>query len=174
MTPSSPPPLPAAQVVEGEARRGKRLMVFANTVSSCRAVEHSLSERLGAGATACYHGDVPREERAAALAAFGSDAPPLLICTDLAARCISVGKKKRGYGAAVCVLWGAGAGGLVDPDLAARYMALLAGQLQRRMALLAGQLQRLLSFLAHTHPHRSAAGKHTRAYPPHAQLAGGA
>lgn len=78
------------QVVEGEARRGKRLMVFANTVSSCRAVEHSLSERLGAGATACYHGDVPREERAAALAAFGSDAPPLLICTDLAARGLDV------------------------------------------------------------------------------------
>ena len=91
--------------MEGEARSGKRLMVFDNTVSSYRAVEHSLSERVGAGATACYHGDMPREERAAALAAFGSDAPPLLICTDLAARCVSVGgEEKRVRSGRVCAL----------------------------------------------------------------------
>ena len=41
--------------------------------------------------TACYHGDVPPEERKAAIQAFAADLPegerpPLMVCTDLAAR----------------------------------------------------------------------------------------
>lgn len=32
-------------MVEGEQRRSKRIMVFCNTLDSCRAVEHHLRER---------------------------------------------------------------------------------------------------------------------------------
>ena len=32
-------------MVEGEQRRGRRLMVFCNTLDSCRAAEHHLRER---------------------------------------------------------------------------------------------------------------------------------
>lgn len=45
------------QVVEAEQRRRRRVMVFCNTLDSCRATEHALQE---AGLpTRCYHGDVP-------------------------------------------------------------------------------------------------------------------
>lgn len=79
----------------GRGRRPRRVMVFANTVASCRAVEHHLA---AAGMdTACYHGDMPLDERAASLARFtaGGDGaaagpPPLLVCTDLAARSVRV------------------------------------------------------------------------------------
>lgn len=91
-------PMPAAankldlllQVVEGEHQRGKRVMVFCNTLASCRAADHFLTER--GLQTACYHGDVPPDERRAAMQSFaGGDGvsgerPPLLVCTDLAAR----------------------------------------------------------------------------------------
>ncbi|KAK9809038.1 hypothetical protein WJX72_008266 [[Myrmecia] bisecta] len=79
-----------AQVVEGEQRRGKRLMVFCNTLDSCRATEHFLQER--AVPTVCYHGDVPLNDRRLAIERFAcseltspSD-QPVLVCTDLAAR----------------------------------------------------------------------------------------
>jgi superfamily II DNA/RNA helicase len=101
------------QLVEGEARRGKRMMVFCNTIDSSRAVEHTLND---AGLfTVCYHGDVPLEQRQEAiklfvaggkLGAIDADAdvsspssssssesvrpPPLLICTDLAARGLDI------------------------------------------------------------------------------------
>ncbi|EFN53871.1 hypothetical protein CHLNCDRAFT_58353 [Chlorella variabilis] len=77
-------------VVEGEHQRGKRVMVFCNTLASCRAADHFLTER--GLQTACYHGDVPPDERRAAMQSFaGGDGvsgerPPLLVCTDLAAR----------------------------------------------------------------------------------------
>ncbi|PSC71941.1 DEAD-box ATP-dependent RNA helicase 39 [Micractinium conductrix] len=79
------------QVVEGEHRRGKRLMIFANTLASCRAADHFLSER--GLQTACYHGDVPVEERRAAMTEFAAadgERPPLLVCTDLAARGLDI------------------------------------------------------------------------------------
>lgn len=81
----------AMQVVEGAVARGQRAMIFCNTLDSCRAVEHSLRE---AGlATVCYHGDVPLEERRAALKDFSDperDPPPLLVATDLAARGLDI------------------------------------------------------------------------------------
>lgn len=45
------------QVVSGQAKRRKRVMVFCNTLDSCRATEHFLSE---AGlSTLSYHGQSP-------------------------------------------------------------------------------------------------------------------
>lgn len=46
--------LPYPQIVSGEAKRQKRVMVFCNTLDSCRATEHFLAE---AGLpTLSYHG----------------------------------------------------------------------------------------------------------------------
>ncbi|PRW05784.1 DEAD-box ATP-dependent RNA helicase 39 [Chlorella sorokiniana] len=79
------------QVVEGEHLRGKRLMIFCNTLASCRAADHFLRER--GLQTACYHGDVPVDERKAAIQSFAHadlSRPPLLVCTDLAARGLDI------------------------------------------------------------------------------------
>jgi superfamily II DNA/RNA helicase len=104
------------QVVAGDAARGRRALVFCNTLGSARAVGHALAERgLPAGV---LHGDVPPGERADALAAFSrgadeagataasnaaaafnsaygdaGDADPaarLLVATDLAARGLDI------------------------------------------------------------------------------------
>ena len=81
----------ALQVVQGDVARGKRVMLFSNTLDSCRAAEHCLRE---AGVpTVCYHGDVPLEERKAAILEFSNaaaDPPPVLVATDLAARGLDV------------------------------------------------------------------------------------
>jgi len=80
-----------AQVVEGEVARGRRVMVFCNTLDSCRAVDHHLRER--GAPTVCYHGDVPLEERKNAIKEFAdpeADPPPLLVATDLAARGLDI------------------------------------------------------------------------------------
>ena len=68
--------------------RGKRVMVFCNTVSSCVAVEKTMAERNVN--TVQYHGDMSSEERVESMKAF-CDADPeddnlILVCTDLAAR----------------------------------------------------------------------------------------
>ena len=77
------------QVVTGEAGRGKRVMVFCNTLDSARATEHFLRER--GLPTLSYHGDVPLDGRRQAIAQFaaeeaGPSGQPVLVCTDLAAR----------------------------------------------------------------------------------------
>lgn len=79
-------------LIRGEYQRGKRVMVFCNTVGSCRAVDHHLNE--GGFRTVNYHGDMPRSDRASALMEFGAeDAPvPVLVCTDLAARGLDFNK----------------------------------------------------------------------------------
>ena len=67
------------------------------------AADHFLTER--GLQTACYHGDVPPDERRAAMQSFaGGDGvsgerPPLLVCTDLAARWVC-GARGRGANAA--------------------------------------------------------------------------
>eukprot|EP00241_Pyramimonas_parkeae_P001717 CAMPEP_0114244080 /NCGR_PEP_ID=MMETSP0058-20121206/11141_1 /TAXON_ID=36894 /ORGANISM="Pyramimonas parkeae, CCMP726" /LENGTH=500 /DNA_ID=CAMNT_0001356981 /DNA_START=420 /DNA_END=1923 /DNA_ORIENTATION=- len=90
------------QAIERDVRRQQQLMIFCNTVQSCRAVEHSLAENDIP--TLCYHGDMPQEQRAENFKAFlcKPDAlaatadgqlalRPVLVCTDLAARGLDVG-----------------------------------------------------------------------------------
>ena len=68
--------------------RGKRVMVFCNTVSSCVAVEKTMAERNIN--TVQYHGEMSSEERVDSMKAFCEADPEddnlILVCTDLAAR----------------------------------------------------------------------------------------
>ena len=87
------------QVVEGEQRHGQKVMVFCNTLDSCRAADKFLQEHGLPSLT--YHGDVPLDGRRQAILNFaqGGDSAmksnaagrnasnqPVLVCTDLAAR----------------------------------------------------------------------------------------
>lgn len=80
------------QLLESDYSRKQHTMVFCNTLGSCRAVEHYLSEQ--GIPTVCYHGDVPVSERKIAIASFSSEdsdtAPPILVATDLAARGLDI------------------------------------------------------------------------------------
>jgi len=70
--------------------RGDRIMVFCNTLASCRATEHHLAE---AGLpTLTYHGDIPLGGRKEAIEEFEGEAEkqPILVCTDLAARGLDI------------------------------------------------------------------------------------
>ena len=82
----------AMQLLESDYARGQRTIVFCNTLDSCRAVEHYLSEQ--GVSTVCYHGDVPVADRKAAIASFSDenlvDSPPILVATDLAARGLDI------------------------------------------------------------------------------------
>lgn len=87
------------QVLSGT--RGQHTMAFCNSIQACRAVDHYLTE---AGiSTVCFHGEMPIPARKQAIQAFtgvdpgkaggvsrGASAaaaePPVLVCTDLAAR----------------------------------------------------------------------------------------
>eukprot|EP00850_Spirogloea_muscicola_P012650 SM000082S22892 [mRNA] locus=s82:393706:399992:- [translate_table: standard] len=87
------------QILEPSLSRGHRVMVFCNTISSCRAADHFLAENDVA--TVNYHGEVPAEERVKNLQRFREEPGdvdneelayingcrvPALVCTDLAAR----------------------------------------------------------------------------------------
>eukprot|EP00889_Picochlorum_renovo_P001014 jgi/Picre1/28044/NNA_001004.t1 len=82
----------AIQLVDADYARGQRTMVFCNTLDSCRAVEHYLSEQ--GIPSVCYHGDVPVAERKEAIAKFSQEyidaSPPILVATDLAARGLDI------------------------------------------------------------------------------------
>lgn len=78
----------ALQVVGGEVARGHRVMMFCNTLDSCRAAEHRLREE--GLSTVCYHGDVPMDERKEALVKFSGEESPILVATDLAARGLDI------------------------------------------------------------------------------------
>jgi superfamily II DNA/RNA helicase len=83
------------QVLNGEV--SKRVMVFCNSMASCRAVDHYLSE--SGLRTVCFHGEVPAPLRKVAISEFtspdvaGTAAQPVLVCTDLAARGIDMPAK---------------------------------------------------------------------------------
>lgn len=87
------------QVVEGEQRRGQKVMIFCNTLDSCRAADKFLQEHGLPSLT--YHGDVPLDGRRQAILNFAQGGAtamrsnadgrsasnqPVLVCTDLAAR----------------------------------------------------------------------------------------
>ncbi|KAL3130557.1 hypothetical protein ABBQ38_008365 [Trebouxia sp. C0009 RCD-2024] len=91
------------QVVEGEQRRGQKVMVFCNTLDSCRAADKFLQEHAVPSLT--YHGDVPLDGRRQAILSFaqggegagggggggrGPSSQPILVCTDLAARGLDI------------------------------------------------------------------------------------
>ncbi|KAG1667840.1 hypothetical protein FOA52_011028 [Chlamydomonas sp. UWO 241] len=86
-----------------DARQETKVLVFCNTVDSCRAVDHYCTEN--GVETVCYHGDMPVPMRQAAMLAFsGNDASssggddsegsaagfsgrtPVMVATDVAAR----------------------------------------------------------------------------------------
>lgn len=73
----------------GEARRdgslrGGRMIVFCNTIDSCRFLDHYLQE--SGYTTSCAHGEIPPSRRDIEYAAFKSGEKQLLVCTDMAAR----------------------------------------------------------------------------------------
>lgn len=75
------------QVLEPSLAKGNHCMVFCNTLNSCRAVDHHLSEN--GIKTVNYHGEVPADERVENLSKFKEaqeGSVPALVCTDLAAR----------------------------------------------------------------------------------------
>ena len=66
-------------MVEGEQRRARRIMVFCNTLDSCRATEHALQE---AGLpTRCYHGDVPLQVGLCRVTFDDAHCPAMLLAT---------------------------------------------------------------------------------------------
>ncbi|GFR39800.1 hypothetical protein Agub_g287, partial [Astrephomene gubernaculifera] len=85
-----------AEVLGADSRRSQKVLVFCNTVDSCRAVEHYAREE--GLRCVCYHGDMPAEERQESMATFAgassssSSSPeqppqqPIMIASDLAAR----------------------------------------------------------------------------------------
>lgn len=73
----------------GEVRRdgvltGGRMMIFCNTMDSCRFLGHFLTEC--GYRVACIHGDVPVERREMEYDSFRSGEKELIVCTDMAAR----------------------------------------------------------------------------------------
>ena len=69
-------------------RAPEKCLIFCNTVNSCRAAEHFLSER-NACETFSYHGELNSREREASLKAF-REGDGALVCTDLAARGLDI------------------------------------------------------------------------------------
>uniref|UniRef100_A0A7S0ZAY7 RNA helicase n=1 Tax=Timspurckia oligopyrenoides TaxID=708627 RepID=A0A7S0ZAY7_9RHOD len=63
---------------------GGRMIIFANTIDSCRFVDHFLQEH--GFTTSCIHGGVPAETRASNFKKFQEHKTQLLVCTDVAAR----------------------------------------------------------------------------------------
>lgn len=78
-------------LLKPEGGGGGRTMVFCNTLPSCRAVEHALAE--GGLTTVSYHGDMAGDGRLDAVRDFSAEGatPPVMVCTDLAARGLDFG-----------------------------------------------------------------------------------
>jgi superfamily II DNA/RNA helicase len=64
--------------------RGGRVIIFCNTISSARFVDHFLSE--SGYTTSCIHGEIPFDRRNAEFSGFKAGDTQLLVCTDIAAR----------------------------------------------------------------------------------------
>jgi superfamily II DNA/RNA helicase len=75
LPPPRPPTTHAHHRHQPEASKGRKVLVFCNSMDSCRAVEHATQER--GLPTVCYHGDMPLQARREAMAAF---AGPGCVC----------------------------------------------------------------------------------------------
>lgn len=69
---------------EGANSHSNHIIVFCNTVSSCRFLEHYLSER--GYHTVHYHGEIPPKKRTALFSEFLTNKHVILVCTDVGAR----------------------------------------------------------------------------------------
>jgi superfamily II DNA/RNA helicase len=69
--------------------KNKRILVFCNTIDSCRAVDHAINEE-DKFKTLCYHGDMNSLERQSNMDAFRKGEENILVCTDIAARGIDI------------------------------------------------------------------------------------
>ncbi|GJQ08449.1 hypothetical protein GpartN1_g240.t1 [Galdieria partita] len=70
-----------------------KTVIFCNTVDSCRFVDHVLSDLNEKGEclpSACYHGEMPPNERRASWIRFCEKDAGFLVCTDLGARGLDV------------------------------------------------------------------------------------
>lgn len=56
------------EVLQSDVAKGRKVVVFCNSMNSCRAVEHTVRERDMP--TVCYHGDMPISARKEAMAQF--------------------------------------------------------------------------------------------------------
>lgn len=61
------------QILAPDLRKFCKVMVFCNTMDSCRAIEHTLTE-LGVQ-TLCYHGDMPIDQRKETMRKFSGEIP---------------------------------------------------------------------------------------------------
>lgn len=62
----------STQILAPDLRKMCRVMVFCNTMDSCRAIEHTLTE-LGVP-TLCYHGEMPIDQRKETIKKFSGEA----------------------------------------------------------------------------------------------------
>ncbi|KAL9644025.1 hypothetical protein ABK040_005493 [Willaertia magna] len=62
----------------------KRILIFCNTIKSCRAVHHALREK-GVEAS-CFHGDMPHEKQTEEFDSFSSGRINIMVTTDIASR----------------------------------------------------------------------------------------
>ncbi|XP_049848800.1 uncharacterized protein LOC126316748 isoform X1 [Schistocerca gregaria] len=63
---------------------GERIMIFCNTIASCRYVDRLLIESNFK--SLCYHGSVPADLRAINYNLYISGTRPIMVCTDVASR----------------------------------------------------------------------------------------
>jgi len=66
------------------AERNSIIMVFCNSMQSCRAVDHIINDH--GIKTACYHSGIPPKKRTELWEEWKSGEKKILVCTDLAAR----------------------------------------------------------------------------------------
>nr|CAG4716184.1 unnamed protein product [Naegleria fowleri] len=66
----------------------ERILIFCNTVKSCRAVYHALTKH-GLEAS-CFHGDMPHERQAEEFDSFSSGRLNIMVTTDIASRGLDI------------------------------------------------------------------------------------
>jgi superfamily II DNA/RNA helicase len=59
------------EVLQSDVAKGRKVLVFCNSMDSCRAVEHTVRERDMP--TVCYHGDMPISARKESMAQFAGE-----------------------------------------------------------------------------------------------------